>query len=370
MKRTDTKLCSSVVLLGGYPPPVGGITIHVKRLHQLCLQNQITCCVLNHLGSKPFGQPQSGILAVSGNRVLKLIKLAFLLHQSKSSIVHIHVSKFDSIFFGMPFLLGATLRKKRILTIHSGAFVASYSSNKIKRYLLKRILKQFTKIIPVNSEQQQFLRDYLKLGSRITEIIPSYILPDINSINKVDPSIKEKIEKFRKEHTIVLMISGMVLPHYGYELLIEVVKSLPMKNHIGVIFSFYGEVDKEYKTTLLKKINSIHHLIFDENLQEENFLYVLKSVDVYVRPTTVDSVGVVVAEALTLRVPVLASDVCFRPPGTILFKSSDKKDLKERLVFILQNKEKVQQSLKAIQLPNYGENIINIYKELLNIPKT
>ena len=34
-----------VALVGGYPPPYGGVSIHIQRLHTQCLKNKIRCTV-------------------------------------------------------------------------------------------------------------------------------------------------------------------------------------------------------------------------------------------------------------------------------------------------------------------------------------
>ncbi len=74
----------------------------------------------------------------------------------------------------------------------------------------------------------------------------------------------------------------------------------------------------------------------------------IKKADLFLRPTLSDSFGISIAEALLFDVPAVASDVCVRPKGTVLFKRGDKKDffdkvlkaLNREVIVCKQNKEK------------------------------
>jgi len=79
---------------------------------------------------------------------------------------------------------------------------------------------------------------------------------------------------------------------------------------------------------------------------EENFLFqtkpcqmypiIMKS-DLFLRPTNTDGDAVSIREALHFKVPAVASDVCPRPEGTILFKCRDIDDLTSKVKEVLDN---------------------------------
>ncbi|MGV8261144.1 hypothetical protein, partial [Pseudomonas aeruginosa] len=59
------------------------------------------------------------------------------------------------------------------------------------------------------------------------------------------------------------------------------------------------------------------------NCSQTTFNHALSRASVYLRPTSKDSFGVAVADAVELGVPGVASDVCKRYPGAGLFPVDD-----------------------------------------------
>jgi glycosyltransferase involved in cell wall biosynthesis len=64
-------------------------------------------------------------------------------------------------------------------------------------------------------------------------------------------------------------------------------------------------------------------------------LGLIAGADVVVRSTFVDGDAITVREALSLGVPVVASDTAFRPDGVTLFRKGDAADLSAKLVAVL-----------------------------------
>ena len=60
--------------------------------------------------------------------------------------------------------------------------------------------------------------------------------------------------------------------------------------------------------------------------------------DVFLRPALEDGDSISVREALAMGIPVVASRVGTRPPGTILFRKGDKTDLVDKLESVLASK--------------------------------
>jgi len=63
-----------------------------------------------------------------------------------------------------------------------------------------------------------------------------------------------------------------------------------------------------------------------------------KYADLFVRPTSTDSFGISVAEAISMGIPAIASDVCERAKGTITFQSRNTKEFITKIENTLGNK--------------------------------
>ncbi|EKO3701887.1 glycosyltransferase [Vibrio metschnikovii] len=107
---------------------------------------------------------------------------------------------------------------------------------------------------------------------------------------------------------------------------------------------------------------------------ENNFLFVnenislypvLKSSSIFIRPTFYDSYGISVGEALSIGIPSIASDVCKRTEGAIIFKNRSIDDLYLKVKSVLSNPSRYKDRLVNIKVPDNSEELLNLYKKLL-----
>ena len=165
-------------------------------------------------------------------------------------------------------------------------------------------------------------------------IIPAFIPPDISEEKNLPIEILTLLEKNKSKKIIVNNAFKLVLHKeqdlYGLDLLIDVARSIKKDNkNYKIIFVI---------ASMEEKLNLYDHyaqIIKDENLGEEitlipypiSFVKLMMVSDLVVRATNTDGDALTVREALFLNRPIIASDVTFRPEGTILFKNRDSQDL-------------------------------------------
>jgi len=117
---------------------------------------------------------------------------------------------------------------------------------------------------------------------------------------------------------------------YGLDMCIELTAILKEQYpNIGFLFALGSE---EYHYDYLKKmkrriadlkINTHFHFLTGQ----KQLWPLFKKADLMIRSTNTDGFAVSIAEALYFECPVIASDACFRPEGTILFKNRNLNDL-------------------------------------------
>jgi len=86
--------------------------------------------------------------------------------------------------------------------------------------------------------------------------------------------------------------------------------------------------------------------------------------DIFVRPTAVDSYGISVAEAIHFKVPAVASDVCPRPEGAVLFKSRDTTDFIQRVKTVWENYPVFKAKLESLAVTSPLAVILSVYRRL------
>jgi len=358
-----------VLLVGGYPPPYGGVTIHIQRLCQFLMDSGIDTKVVTHISDNHLSLEKVPILIyLYGNRLQKYFQLRRVLKNTDVQIVHFHASVLDNLIVGGKSLVKLPKRSRKLLTIHSGKFIPAYHSRGFfYRLIVRRLLRSFDYLIAVNDNLKTFFVCELGIDPQKVVLIPTYISPKNETGRKINPLIETRIKEIQSSSGFTVLISGYGFDYYGYDLFLDAIDRIQKTNkvEIGLIFVFYTQFDPIYKAHLSKRIQCYKHHLILENLETLDFLEILNRVNLLVRPTLMDSYGVTVAEALSLGTPVIASDVCQRPSGTILVKTGDRADLSEKMEYVINNYSEIRKQIENIKPQEYGQDILNFYENIL-----
>lgn len=346
---------NKVALIGPFPPPIGGISVHIKRLQKFVIQNGI-CCDVYDIGATEF--KAENVVPVPGT--LSLIWRLFQVRGVKT--IHFH----GSSWFQRAALLIFKLTSKRVIyTFHSFRDEVE-SFGVFKLFLVWMVVKFGDRFIATGPH----IRDKLIINGvnqeRITTL-PAFIPPEINKkdFDKVPTCVWEFIEA----HDPIIAANAFRISFYkgedlyGIDLCIELCADL--KNDypdVGLIFCLpeIGDIRYFHKMQYaLKKYKLDNNFLFVNRAIE---LYpILTRSDIFVRPTNTDSYSVSVAESIFLGIQAVASDVCQRPEGTVLFESRNLYDLIEKVRFCINNPRNVQTQTKLDD--KYAQAILNIYLE-------
>jgi glycosyltransferase involved in cell wall biosynthesis len=368
-KITDTESGSSIKprelkigIIGSYPPPYGGVTVHIQRLMKKLDECSIDYVLYDIMGTERKDE-KDRIVCI---RHPKLWIIKYLL-STNNEIIHNHTTDWmGQVLIGLTSLLG----KKTISTLHSERLIKSWADyNFIKRKIIQIALKSTTSLIAVNSNIKEFC---LSTGIDPDKIflIPAFIPPELrkDEINEIPKDIRD----FSDLHYPVLTANAFKIKFfkdvdvYGIDLCIELCYNLKQKwNNIGLIFFLPQIGDIQYFNSLQQRLNEL-------NLQN-NFLFVtqpypfypilLKST-VFIRPTNTDGDAVSLREALHFKVPSVASDVVARPDGTILFKNRDINDLTAKVKDLLDHYQYYKQKLDLLTAEDYAARIVQVYQKV------
>ncbi len=330
-----------ILQVGRYPPPYGGITIHIQRLAELCLSERVDCQIIDLYRHSSSEKPLPPFVVYSSRKFPKrILYLWQVLGKNKYDIVHMHVSAMGVLSWVGPLFVKRLNAKKKILTIHHGNFVGSYlQKNTVQKFLIRKTLSVFDVVVlPTAQLQNAILQEFQQIISRTT-VISTFIQPKTLELVPSFSVFDQFIQGVHNDNTIqaTILISGFGFHYYGFDLLLSALEELLLENlRFGVIINFYGPGDEEYKHNLTKQFKEVGASLVLEDLPPEQFHYVLKNCDLYVRPNLTDSCGVTVFEAAMLGVPAIASDVCSRPQGTLLHKTNDAISLAKQIKYAVQ----------------------------------
>lgn len=354
----NEKIQNLVLVIGGYPPPYGGVTIHIQRFLALCQENNFPIQVVSQFDSTP----QKKVVNLKGNRFIKLIHLLVILLKFKGKLIHIHVSAFSNFVYGGFLIIFFAVGKIKILTVHGGQFKIPENRN-TKKAIYKHLLSKFDYIVCINKEQKKYFKNILEFDSKKLPVIPSYI-PIRKSQIKQTSQFDTLLKEIKAKSDFVVFSSGYLTETYGFDLLIDAVKEIG-EFKIGIILAFYTHENFEYKKKLNKIIKTYPLIWQFENIESDDFLFLIKHSDLLVRPSRADTYGMVIGDSINLGVPAIASDVCDRYPGTILCKKNNSNDLKKTLIKTIKDIQKIKYELSKKSGDNFGNNLLNFYNRIL-----
>ncbi len=236
-----------------------------------------------------------------------------------------------------------------------------YDSTANYRTLFQEIFKNFDKIIAISNG---VLKEFTKIYNvSNTEVI--YNLIDEEKIIK--DSQKEKIN-FSKDKLNLISV-GRIHPMKGYDRLIEVLHKLDMDNYLDkVVVRLIGSgPDDELIKELIAKYNLQDKVLF-LGKKRNPYPYV-KNSDCFLMTSRYEPFGLVILEALILKVPVLAckvlsiNEIMNEKFGIIVENSFE--GLYNGILGIIEN-EKVLKKCHD-NLKDFSYNINDIVKKIENL---
>jgi len=300
-----------VILVGPYPPPLGGVSAHIARLAHRLRDHGLSVGVVNHFHTPA---PDPLIIAELGRNPWRYWRV---LRVARAGVIHYHHSRWYT-------LVAAAFALRRsgaasVATIHGRELEPFLSSRAPGVVPLTRwALRTFDVLIAVSVEVQRSLGVVVE---RPVVLLPAY-LPDPDDEAELSP----RAEAFLAGST-PLLISGYRLSVdkrgrtiYGLEVAIEAFTRVaaPRPDLRLAIFLASGPRSRGEARLLEDLLANAGDVDIRRRIgvfYGEPLAPALRRAAIYLRPTLTDGDAVSIREAIAAGVPVLASDVAARPAG-------------------------------------------------------
>ena len=348
-----------IAIVGPYPLPYGGVSVHIQRLKDKLEANGFKCVVYDL--DKNNTSLDNGITKIRFP-LLWAVKYSIF---AKEDIIHFHYSDWRArTLFGFMTLLG----KKIIITIHGESLKESIiNSGYLKRKLITYSLNHASYVIAVNPHIKECAL-LLGVNPELIDVIPAFIPPVIRE--KDIDEIPQDIWEFIDQHTPIISANAFKITFfkdhdlYGIDMCIDLCANL--KNNypnIGFVFCLPTIGDNNYFEMLKQRIisNGIENNFLFVT-EKYNFYPILMKSQIFVRPTNTDGDSVSIREALNFEIPVVTSDVINRPKGSILFINRDLNDFTQKTINILQNYNYYKLNMSKIESISNLDKIIMKYR--------
>jgi glycosyltransferase involved in cell wall biosynthesis len=355
-------MVKKIALFGTYPPPYGGRSIHIKRLAKNLVDQNVEVHIYSNTGV---------LKKRKGLKLRKTKSILFYILKEKYDILHFHDRNFKLI--AILVFLSKILKYKTLLTYHSFRDDPQ-SYNFIEKLLFKYCIKRIDQFICVGPNEKEKLSKYVDKTK--IEIVQSYIHPyeDDSEYDRLPQNVKV----FIKKSDFLIVANGNIRFYnyedlYGFDLLIDLMNILinQKRYKVQLLLAVLGvkeqsEKEKKYYHQLKDKVNKYgleEDILFYE-VENTELFPILKKAQLFIRPTNTDSYGISIAEAIFANIPAVASDVCERPEGTLLFSSRDLLDLTKKTIDVIDRYEYYQEIVKKIHQEDYFWRVLEVYKKM------
>jgi glycogen synthase len=301
-----------ILLIGEFPPPYGGISVHVAGLHK-----ELTAA----------GIP-SKVLDITRVRHPVRFGVALLRAVWRGWTPHLHTNGHNpkSWLVALACGLAGRVHGGGILTLHSGLAPRYLSSLPFwRRWCAARTCSLYGRVLCVSPAIQHSIVS-LGVSPERTEIVPACLpvsAPDV----ALDPYLHAWMERHRPLFSTALFFR----PEYGFDLLVSALADFRTRHpRVGCVVMGSGEDQVEARKQI-KDAGLEGNVLFVGDVDHDTCLQLMSRSDVFLRPTLSDGDSISVREAISLGLPVVASRIGARPAGAILFDPGDVEDMLSKL---------------------------------------
>jgi glycosyltransferase involved in cell wall biosynthesis len=309
-----------ILLVGPYPPPHGGISVHVYELRKRLHMAGIDCRVVN---VDPHALESAEYLRIRGG--LNLVRI-LVRYARRGWALHVHINGHNTKSWLIALAAGAAGRfgPGNVLTLHSGLapqYLAPH--RRASRFLAGVTCGLYKRLIAVSPEVLDAVLS-LGVGADRVQVVPAFMAT--RPVEREIPQLSHL-----KNRRPLLATTLFFRPEYGFELLVDAMDQLrPKYPDIAWLVIGSGE-EHDRAEKLVAQRGLQESMLLLGNVPHEMCLQLISRADIFVRPTLVDGDATSVREALAMGKRVVASDVGHRPAGVVLFRKGDAADLAEKL---------------------------------------
>jgi glycosyltransferase involved in cell wall biosynthesis len=319
-----------ILIVGTYPPPLGGISVFIYRLKKLLQAGNYEVTVFN---------------TAMKYRFLGVRYFAFLITILKGNFQIIHVQNFDLKKI-IALVLFKSVKKYRIYFTDHNPFLFDNKSS-FSAGIIRILMAKIDKLIVVN---HHILENYISHHVDLPEdvlVSNVFLPPPAEEKEKIISTYPADFIAFLNTRSPLVLANAYQLKWvegidlYGMDMCLELTKRL--KKHYPEIGFIFALADEKANTGWLSKIVS---QIKRDDLSRNFYILtghkeiwpLFERMQLFVRPTYKDGYGVSIDEALYFNCAAVASNACERNPGAGLFENRNMDDFYNKCITILNKK--------------------------------
>src|SRR5712692_9249171 len=301
-----------VLIVGDFPPPYGGVAVHVEVLQRAVRSRGGECTVLD-IGKGQL--PADGV--VPGGAYPSFVARLFG-HALRGYLIHVHTSGANPKSWALAAVCAAAGKLARVpplITFHSGLAPGWLAADPAWAKVAGAVGNSFGRVVAVSEDIREALLCCGVARERI-EVLPAFT-PSFLQPGTPPAGFRELREEAAPLYCAMLAPG----PVYGAEVLLRAFAEVHQRNPRARL-ALYGPATLELELLRWAGAATYAMRAFGE-LHRQAALALIAGSDVFVRPTLADGDSVSVREAVALGRVVVATSVGTRPPEARLAPPGD-----------------------------------------------
>lgn len=311
-----------LTIVGGIPEPIGGVSIFTHRL-TTALSESRPCRLLDMYPCANKSRAAENVdhriaPKFRPGRFWWLIRNTF-----RQPVVHFNFSLPRA---SLVFMLLPKWKSQWILTLHHGDLWNYHSPG--LGFLWRLIGRRIDHIVALTEQQRSYFLDNGISTDRIS-VGGSYIRPVPDESEQAET--QTIIRELKRSHRKIVFASGYKTKIYRHLELIREFRNANGSDDCCLLLCIYGPDPESLESKIRKQVDEFDNVKLMGSVSQAAYNYILRNVDVYVRPNAIDSCGIAVHDAYHFGTQIVASDVCERPKSAAVFPMDDWNRFRELL---------------------------------------
>jgi glycosyltransferase involved in cell wall biosynthesis len=313
----------TVVQLGPYPPPNGGVQTNLVAIREYLERNGHSCAAIQLTRSR--GNAPGVYYPKSA------LELAWLLIGLRTDILHLHFGGVLTMrLLALALFCTILPGRKTILSLHSGGYPSSLAGQAAWWTLRGFVFRRLDGVVAVNQEIAAMFRKFGVRPERLRTIPPFAV-----QMSDLSQPLPDRLQAFMASHKPLLLTVGLLEPEYDLGMQIDAMAGILERfPRAGLAIVGAGSLEESLRSQIAARPYAGHILLYGDTPRAVTLRATLEC-DALLRTTLYDGDSVSVREALYLGTPVIATDNGMRPAGIRLIPISAPERLRDALFDIL-----------------------------------
>lgn len=338
-----------------YEPPICGWVNRVKLLRRVIEARGGRCEILDIGPNRRLERP--GCVPVQDGldylrKVVAFCRRGFIIH------CHVNGEYFRGLLLALAALAMARICGNRCLvTFHAGIdqlYLLGWRGRTTAPFF--RTLFALAHAVICNSEA---VRERLAALAKPTKIfsIPAF---SRQYLDYAPQQLSPGVDAFVRSRWPLVATYLCFRQGFYIEVLIEALVRL--KRHwpqLGLVIVGSGDGMEDFRREI-EGCGLEHHVMTAGDLGHDAFMSLLASSQAFVRTPTTDGVSSSVLEALSLGVPVIASENGTRPAGVIVYPADDPAALAREVDCLFRDYARIRNALPPLQVPDTAKDEVDL----------